>query len=347
MKQKIVFCGVINMHTGYGQHSAKIVSGLEKDYDVYIRAIEISQSVGKQKTPVPGTILRHLVHREQQEPWELLLYPPKRCPTHRKKTAYFTMWESTRLSRQAVEMVNRAEVVIVPCQWNKLSFIASGINKPIRLVPLGIDTNFFRYIEPKPSERFVFGCAGRIAHGDKRKGLKDVVAAFKAAFPPKIKDVVLSVKGFQDCPIEGGEDKRIELNEKYFEPKEYVNWLSTLDCFVSAARSEGWGWHQQEAMAVGRPLIACRYGGLAEFFNSSGGICLSYSEEPAEEVWEGLGDWARPNFDYMVESMRWMYQNRQTAAIMGKNASRLATKFSNEYAHTELEKVLKEFGVVK
>jgi glycosyltransferase involved in cell wall biosynthesis len=348
MKQKVVFCGVINLYTGYGQHSAKIIEGLEQSgYDMYVRPLEVRQTVHDQSLKIPASVTQHFVNRTQQEPWEILLSPPKHVPTKGKKTLYFTMWESTRLSARSVSLLNYSEVVVVPNLWNAECFKESGVTRPIRMVPLGIDTTQF-CCRPWPrSEKFIFGCAGRIAHGDKRKGLKDVIRAFSVAFPRSNKDVALWVKGFKDCPIPGSDDPRINLFEKYFTTAEYVQWLGKIHCFVSGARAEGWGWHQQEAMAVGRPLIASRYGGLCEFFNECAGICVPYKEVPAEEVWDGLGLWAQPSFDDMVDAMRWMFNNPRKAEAYGRIASRMACRFSNEHATKRLVDVMREFHIVK
>jgi len=62
--------------------------------------------------------------------------------------------------------------------------------------------------------------------------------------------------------------------------------------------------HVHEAMACGRPVIACRYSGTAEFFNSSCGWEIAYDEVPATGImYEGLGNWAMPRHDSMVDAL--------------------------------------------
>jgi glycosyltransferase involved in cell wall biosynthesis len=348
MKQRVVFCGIVNLYTGYGLHSIKIISGLEKaGFDVFVRPLELAETVpGEQKLNVPQTITRHFVNRAQEDEWEILLCPPKQLPTPGKKTIYFTMWESTRISKRAVALLNLAEAVVVPCKWCRQSFIESGVTRPIFVVPLGINTDVFRYHPLPEGEKFVFGCAGRIKHGDERKGLKDVLRAFTAAFPSSVKDVELRVKGFADCKLGEFADKRIVLDERYMAEGQYAHWLKGLNVFVSAARAEGWGWHQHEAMAMGRPLIAAKYGGLAEFFDETAGICIPFKEVPAKEVWKGLGTWAQPDFRALASSMRWAYQNRGKLTAMGTAAARRAARFSDDHADQRLRDVMMALGMI-
>lgn len=336
------------MFTGYGRHSCKIVECLDKaGFDVFVRPLEIGELTSMQKLPIPVGVSRHFVGREQAEPWELLLSPPKHLPTPGKKTVYFTMWESTRLSGQSVGLLNRAEAVIVPCKWCRKAFIDSGVKRPIFIVPLGVDTELFKPQSYPTKNTFVFGAAGRAAHGDQRKGLRDVIKAFEKAFGRTTLDVQLQIKGFADCPIGLVKEKRIVLIEKFLHDHEYAKWLAGLHCFVSAAKSEGWGWHQQEAMAIGRPLIACRYGGLAEFYDVTCGPNIPFTEMPAQEVWKGLGNWAQPDIGKLAKLMRWSVEHRVAMEKMGVTAARQARRFSDGLAAERLLAVLADVGMIR
>lgn len=350
MKPRVVFYGVVNLYTGYGRHSIKIIESLEAaGFDVVVRPLEVAEQTSSQKLPIPVKISRNFVGKPQQDEWEILLSPPKHRPTPGKKVIYYTMWESTRLSANAVALLNLAEVVLVPCKWNRQGFIESGVKKPIFVVPLGIDLNVFRPSPIPISNKTIFGCAGRLAHGDSRKGLRDVIKAFKIAFPKTRKDVELWVKGFADCPVGELGDKRIISTEKYFSDHEYVRWLSGLTAFVSAAKSEGWGWHQQEAMAIGRPLIACRYGGVAEFYDASCGPEIAFKEVPAQEIWKGLGNWAQPDVKTIAIAMKWVAANRNKTVLddMGAAASRHARAFSDAFAAERLVNVMRDVGMIR
>ena len=60
--------------------------------------------------------------------------------------------------------------------------------------------------------------------------------------------------------------------------------IAACDCYVSLHRSEGFGLTVAEAMLLGKPVIATRYGGTLEFMNDDNAYLVDW--EPTE-VGEG------------------------------------------------------------
>lgn len=268
-----------------------------------------------------------MVNCLQPEEDELLLCPPHILPHPGKRTTYYTMWETTRLPQNSVNLLNKAHRVIVPCWWCKDNFLASGVTVPISVVHLGHDPEIFRPTPVKQDGPCVFGAAGRLAHGVARKGLHSVIEAFQRAFPNG-ENVRLHLKVHPDCQLIRQEDPRIVITRQHLSANELAKWLKDLTCFVSGATAEGWGLWQHQALASGRPLISTPYGGLSEYFDDRMGWSLRYREMPAREGFGGRGLWAEPSAESLVDAMRHYAEYRNIAAIQGVTAGRDMEKFT-------------------
>lgn len=346
MMQRITFLANINTFSGYGMASCEIIRGLvQAGYDVNVRAIAKSETFG---ASIPIEVSSRFVSRVQQEEWELLMHPPDFMPTPGKKTAFFTMWESSRLPEKSVEILKRASLIITPSHWNAACFSAAGIDVPIRVVPLGIDPDIFNYKPQRNGDRCVFGTAGRMAHGGTRKGMNEVVELFKKAFPKGIfNKVSLKVKGFSDCDLAVQDDPRIEITRAFLTDAQMANWLGSLTCFVSGAKGEGWGLLQHQAMACGRPVIATKYGGLAEFMDHSNSYPVRFRLNPADAYYKGAGVWAEPEDADMIAQMHRVCENPSEAIGRGFKGSQDVSRLTWKNCVTELVEVLKEFKILE
>lgn len=335
MSKRITLVGEVDPVTGYGQHSEYIVRELESlGYYPSVRAIRKCRNIST-------SIARRIVQEIQPEEIEVFCAPAMHAPTPGKTTIFYTMWESTRLPETCVNMLNLAQHVVVPCEWNKNTFVSSGVTSPISVVPLGIDPDVYGY-RPKGNQlKCVFGCAGNIGNGRIRKGMDDVIDAFQVAFPGR-SDVELWVK------VLGGKmdnlnDDRIKVFDKPMHPMGLPIWFASLTCFVSCARAEGWGLMQHQAMAVGTPVIAPVYGGLAEFMDNHNSFAVDFTEGPAQELWSGYGDWAIPDVRHVVVLMEHVYQNRKHAIEVGRVASESAHRFTWKESVGKLASIIESY----
>lgn len=329
----------VNFFSGYGLHACRMAMDLKKfGYDVRIVPTAVDESV----VAIPRSIKKILVDESTTGTWELLLHPPSLAPTSSRKVGWFTMWETTALSPLHVERLNRAEFVIVPTSWNATSFLTCGVKCPIRIVPLGIDIDLFKPSKMSMTGTCVFGAAARHDSGRARKRLDQVVSAFLTAFP-KERDVELQVKCFADCNMQPVDDPRVKIIARYMQGGELAAWFKEITCFVSASRGEGWGLMQHQALATGRPIIACRFGGVAEFFDHTMGYPLDFRLAPAEGSFTDCGFWAEPDEGHLVSLMRRVYRDRRQARELGAAGAAAVRHFSWRKSHRKLEAVLQEF----
>lgn len=339
----------LDTDSGYGTYSVEVVTELlARGYDLRIYSPAMH---GEVSAAIKGrTIgLAHLRDRVFVI-WPCVIAPHGMMPRARI-TAMMTMWETTRLRsknpqyKDAIALLNQARVVIVPCSWNATVFSANGINTPIRIAPLCSDTRIFRPAPNDVSGILTFGTAGRIVGGGTRKGLDLVVEAFRLAFPRE-KDVRLRVKCFPSDPPIKADDSRIHICNRCLPIADLKAWYDSLNVYVSASKSEGWGRHQHEAMCCGRPLIGVNFGGVCEFFNEDNGYAVDWTMTPGEGVYETMGHYATPNFDSLVDQMRAVYLDRETLAQKIPLAVESAHRFTVQHSVDRILAALREFNVV-
>ncbi|MFM6398532.1 glycosyltransferase, partial [Planktothrix sp.] len=93
---------------------------------------------------------------------------------------------------------------------------------------------------------------------------------------------------------------RLIIIDKTLSDNEMKNLLRCSDCFISLHRSEGFGLGLSEAMSLGKPTIATRYGGNVDFMNESNSCLVDYKLEPVGDNcyphWQGQY-WAEADVD--------------------------------------------------
>jgi glycosyltransferase involved in cell wall biosynthesis len=342
-KNSIIFRGPMDGYSGYGLHAIEIVRHLRKrGYDVAIRAHRLDE----RHASIPPDVRRQIECRDVTAEWDLILAPPGSLRLRPgTRSVVFTMWESTRISELAVDELNRAHLVIVPCHWNAACFNACGVERQIRVVPLGINTTVFRPVPLAGDGPCIFGVAGRLESGGMRKGINEAIQTFQRAFPDE-KDVRLHVKVFSDDPVLPVDDDRIVLTNRYLGEEQLAQWYAGLTCFLSCSHGEAWGLMLHQALAVGRPVISPAYGGVTEFFNGEVGYPVDFRLGPAQGPYSGMGVWAECEENSVVDQMRRVFQNREEAREKGLLAARSVAPLSWERSNDRLIKLMVELEMI-
>ncbi len=182
-----------------------------------------------------------------------------------------------------------------------------------------------------PTDGFIFLYVHDYHSVAARKNPLGAVEAFKRAFPPGsgAKLVVKSINAgsfpheHDRVLLAAGAHPDITLIDAYVSAGEKNAMLAACDCYVSLHRSEGFGLTVAEAMLLGRPVIATRYGGTLEFMNEGNSYLVDWQLVDVGEnayPYPATGVWADPDLDQAAALMRDVLSNPQQARERGARA---------------------------
>ena len=264
--------------------------------------------------------------------WELCHCLPTDMRRSRapRKIAW-TMWETDHLPQDDLTLsgvdfghwpnaINEhAEQVIVPCRHNAEVFRQNGIDRPITVIPYGLDTDIWPYIERPERDSFTVVLFGDLTV---RKAPFEALLAFQKAFPTE-QNVRLVFKTHANhlgltsrIPIIP--DKRVTVINAMWSRAELLRLLQHADCMLWLSRGEGFGLPVVQALLTGLPVVTTTHTGMAEWFRAdiAEGVCTAgMSDSPLG------GQWYEPDIDHAAEQLRKVYENRKAALRKAKRGA--------------------------
>ena len=259
------------------------------------------------------------------------------CKNSGKYRIGYTMLEVDGIPEDWVLQANAMDEVWVPSTFNQETFVNSGVTKPVHVMPLGVNSDYFnpKIRAYRPSSRYTFLS---VFEWGERKAADVLLRAYHNAFSRK-DDVLLLLKVFNLDP--GVEVHKEILNlglptdgppvVLIYNQDIPVHQMGSLyrsaDCFILPTRGEGWGMPIIEAMACGLPVIATNWSAHTDFMDETVAYPLDVAKLiPAEAkcpYYKGFA-WAQPDEDHLIQQMRHVYNNREEAAAKGVLASQRA-----------------------
>ena len=339
---KLAWHSIMNFPTGYGTATRNYIQALDK------QKIDVRYKyVYGQGTPFP-------IEENPQTDSYLLNVVSSRpftdaCPQvvfgqadvfYKNKGKHkigFSMLETTGIPKEWVLNCNMMDEVWVPSRFNVETFINSGVNKPIHIIPLGFDPNYFnpKIKSLKTNDKFVFLS---VFEWGERKCPEMLVDSYLKTFR-KSDDVVLICKITNRNGAINIEEEVKKFNINSESPEIvfiYNNDFPTYqmgvlyrfaDCFLLPSRGEGWGMPVLEAMACGLPVIATDWSAITEFFNDQVGYPIRVKKLTNAEAlcpyYTGF-QWAEPDQEHFMHLMRYVYENREDAKTVGEYAAKYA-----------------------
>lgn len=234
--------------------------------------------------------------------------------------AIFTMWEATRLPEGFLENLHHFDTVFVPSQQNLELFSAHHPN--VKLVMLGVDPEDWHYVkrqEPTNEFRFLVGGSGP------RKGVDLAHRAFLTLWSkegswgdgPKPYLILKSPKGDEFY------GPRIQGIPGRLSDKEEINLYASAHCYLQPSRGEGFGLQPLQAIAQGLPTILTDAHGHASFAHLGYGIGSELVKANYFTGYGDAGEWWEPDFDDLVERMRWVYDNYAEACKKARDSAQV------------------------
>ena len=254
--------------------------------------------------------------------------------------------------------LNRYRRVFVPSRFNRNALVAAGVTVPVDVVP-----HVGRSIRPVPGDQpwgdvsdkdFVFYTIGSWTA---RKAVSETVRAYLDAFsdtdpvaliikteaidqialhaipeterqaaPPQIAMVWWTVAQIM---AQYPRPAKVHLIAEPWPAREIDRLHTRGDCFVSLARSEGWGLCAFDAGLFGNPVVTTGWGGHLDFLGSDHPYLVRYRLESTarsqpdgcflhgEDVW-----WAHADRAHGGELMRQVFDNRDTARQQARDLQR-------------------------
>jgi len=243
-----------------------------------------------------------------------------------------TVWETDRLPRHWVPLLDDVDRVIVPTEWNRAVFETSGVTTPVVVVPhvacdpvpgdggLPLDL---------PADLVAFYTISRWCP---RKQPGADLRAFLDAFT--IDDpvaLVIKTGPFTSGPVPGDWARGSPLigttmlevariMRSYPRPPlvrvEVADWAQERvaglhtrgDCFVSLSHGEGWHIGAFDAAAYGNPVVMTGWGGQLAYLDPDASFLVDYELEPVRHVdtltYSPDQQWATPRLDHAAELLR-------------------------------------------
>lgn len=318
-------CG-LNPVTGYG----KLEQGLLRGFD----------SVGVQVTPagpladgaldvMPARLKKKLSKSNKLHSVTVVTALPYRCEDQwiakRGPVFLYTMSESTRVSQEWVDAINRTCTgVFLTCPALVQVYRKSGVRVPLYNVGCGVDYHVPKLgaaPRRKPGE-FIFLA---YSYSDMRKGAHKAIMAFKQAFGdrPEFKLWIKS-RPVENSWLRGCQDEQIRVIETDQSEAEWFNLLRRVNAFLFPSYGEGYGLPPREAVLAGTPAIATKFLGMWDV--ACWGLPIRVKRLlPAQfDVFEANAEnslWADPDQDSLAAQMQWVVrfeEQARAAALRGR-----------------------------
>jgi glycosyltransferase involved in cell wall biosynthesis len=184
--------------------------------------------------------------------------------------------------------------------------VDSGLERAPNRAKFGLDPTKFYFLFSFDRNSFM-----------ERKNPLGVASAFAIAFGDGRDDVGLIFKmsgsrtPFQKIALEleatAKRDPRITILQGDWQRADILTLMSSVDCFVSLHRSEGFGLGMAEAMFLGKPVIGTAYSGNADFLTEETGFPVPHqicAVKQGEYPHSAGNSWAEPDLRIAAEMMR-------------------------------------------
>jgi len=247
----------------------------------------------------------------------------------------------------AIKGVQKCNLLLCPSFHASIAFLEAPIDIPIEIVPFGVDTKHYHYVDRSNLTPFKFLHLGAAQF---RKGSWLVPEAFIKTFTRK-EPVHLTISSFHDTEMarslekEYGGHPNITFNIK-MEPDSFPIYQQH-HVLVSPHLSEGWGMCITEAMSTGMACLVARCYTPREFFRPDFGWWIEMSEDyaPVSNCLPGTGGlWRIPDIESLAAGMRYAADHPEEVISKGKAASAyIGSNYTWELTAEKITSILSQY----
>ena len=242
----------------------------------------------------------------------------------------FDLADTTRLSKFAVRMANKMDLLFVPSKYSKKAYIRSGVKTRVEVVPHGVDEKLYSQpktpltLFPEDKTKILFF----YLHSELRKGA-DVVRTVMKKLMKERNDLHLVVKSTQQNVL--GDLPNTSYITGWISDEDIVHLYDSCDILLAPSRGGGFELNVLEALARGLVVITSEWGAIQEYAKPYVLTIKSTHRRihplPNNPIHVGYG--VDPDPDSCYNLLTYAIENLDTLKKKAKrNAPRIRKKFS-------------------
>lgn len=267
--------GIFHGWSGYAKAGRELI----RRAAVFSKIRISDQSAWDPKEPDHDIQVLYKFHRSFQvsaRAPRITFMPPRVADEAGYRVIYTMMETANRVHPDMVRLMNeRYDECWTPTHWNSRTFVDSGLQIPVFVMPLGVDPGIYSSnVQPamRPCIRLTGKAAGKLEEPKGflyisvfqpsfRKGYDVLIRSFEEAFArdPDV-GLVLGTTSYKlpdEFPWRDMKSRIWAMHGIYSE-KELASAYKACQCYVTTSRGEGWALGVTEAAAMGLPLIVPR-----------------------------------------------------------------------------------------
>jgi glycosyltransferase involved in cell wall biosynthesis len=263
---------------------------------------------------------------------------------------FYTLSEVDRIPPDWVKMLNTVDQVWTASAWGRDVFVESGVKRPVRVVPEGVDSSVFKPQRVRTNgAHYRFLAVGKM---EERKNYQLLFRAYVEEFRPDEPVELVVHFGHVIDPSRllsklglPGRHARITVSPPILTREKMVELYQSAHAFVLPTRGEGWGLPIIEAMACGLPVVTTGIGPILEYSSRATALLLDYklipARDPQFDEYFQWGRWAEPDLEQLRYFMRWLFENPLAGRELGwRAAEQIRTNWTWGNAVQKIEQAL-------
>jgi len=252
----------------------------------------------------------------------------------RPDLVYHSMYEMDRLPADWPPVLNGSGLIWVPSTYCETIFRESGVTAPLMRAGYGVDETIYhpagRQATDGPMRFIAWGAAF-----SGRKNLLMAARAFQAAHLPE-REATLEIKVNENFgePVfknaDGTHIPNITATAGNWPASSVAEWLRAADVLIYPSGGEGFGLQPLEAMGCGVLPIVAYNTGMTDYLDVLPALrvpCPARVQSASySSIWkQPLYQW-EPDFDALVEQIRWCFYHREAVTARGAECAALVAR---------------------